>query len=80
MITRRRDVCDKQVWGERDKEKTLWDVGFSYYETSFDIPLKTVREFGSIQLKMSKIVKGYTGSEKGRLGENASGRREAVQK
>ena len=33
-----------------------------------------------LQLKMRKIVKDDTGSGRGRLGENACGRREAAQK
>ena len=29
MITRRRDVGEKQVWDVGDEEKNLWDEGFS---------------------------------------------------
>ena len=33
MITRRRDVGEKQVWDVGDEEKNLWDEGFSYTGT-----------------------------------------------
>ena len=50
------------------------------WEAPFNIPTKMGTESESLALKMGKFVKDDAGSGRGRLGKNASGRREAVQK